>query len=230
MKHTCVIVAAGNGSRMNSNIPKQYILINDYPVLYYTIKAIEDSFIDDIILVVPAGDEEYIKTEFVKKYHFQKVTAVVAGGSQRYESVYNGLSACKDSDYVYIQDGARPFANEDMLLRVKEGVEKERAVVAAVPVKDTIKEADESGYGVRTLDRNKLWAIQTPQAFEYELIFDAYKTLESMDKTKVTDDACVVEMTTDVKVKFVMGDYENIKITTPEDLAFAKSIIQRSKK
>lgn len=226
MKHTCIIVAAGKGSRMKSDIPKQYLKLEGHPVLYYTIKAVEDSFINDIILVVPKGDKDYVTKEIVNKYNFQKVTSIVEGESERYLSVYKGLVACESTDYVYIQDGVRPFITADILQRVKWEVEESKAVVAAVPVKDTIKEATEDAVVSKTLDRNVLWAMQTPQAFDYSLIFNAYQLLLKTDQKGITDDACVIEKMTDKKVKLVMGDYGNIKITTPEDLEFAKIVIK----
>lgn len=225
MKHTCIIVAAGSGSRMKSSIPKQFIELEGYPILYYTVKVFEDSFVDDIILVVPENDVEYVKKEIIHKFDFKKFTAVVSGSSERYLSVYNGLLCCKNTDYVYIQDGVRPFTNEELLQRVKDSVQETKAVVAAVPVKDTIKVSDQNGYANNTIDRSTLWAVQTPQAFEYNLILNAYKKLMDSNETGITDDACVIERMTDTKVKLVMGDYNNIKITTPEDIEFAKCIL-----
>ena len=219
-----IIVAAGSGSRMGSKVPKQYIEVKGHPILYYTLRAFQNSFIDEIILVVPEGDQEYCQREFVERYGLTKVKKLVAGGANRYDSVYKGLVLANDASYVYIHDGARPFIKDEVLGRLAAEVTEHRACVAAVPVKDTIKIADQEGYAKDTPDRSKLWAIQTPQVFEYGLIKSAYDALftNEVKLSTVTDDAMVVELMTDVKVKLVMGDYTNNKITTPDDLLIAE--------
>lgn len=227
MKTTAIVLAGGRGKRMNSNVPKQFLLIQDKPVLYYSLKAFEDSFVDSIILVAADDDMEYCQKEIVDHYKFHKVTQIIAGGKERYHSVMNGLFAADPCDYIFIHDGARPFVDQDMLNRLLDGVMAERACVAGMPVKDTIKIADDAGYIETTPKRDLVWMIQTPQVFSYDLIYNAYSRLEKeesrllQDGISITDDAMVVESLLGEKVKLIEGSYKNIKITTPEDLAVA---------
>ena len=227
-KIVAIILAAGKGSRMKSDIQKQYLLIKDRPVLYYSLKAFEDSFIDEIVLVTGEEEIPYCRDEIVKKYAFTKVTKIVAGGKERYHSVYAGLQAIEDCDYVFIHDGARPFVTEQILTRAYETVKKEHACVVGMPVKDTIKLADESGYAADTPRRDLLWIVQTPQVFSFSLIKEAYTAFLKQEQEllargiKMTDDAMVAEMFSDKKIRLVEGSYENIKITTPEDLRIAE--------
>ena len=180
-KSVSSVLAAGKGSRMKSDIQKQYLLIKDRPVLYYSLKAFEDSFIDEIVLVTGAEEISYCRDEIVKKYAFTKVTKIVAGGKERYHSVYAGLQAIEDCDYVFIHDGARPFVTEQILTRAYETVKKEHACVVGMPVKDTIKLADESGYAADTPRRDLLWIVQTPQVFSFSLIKEAYTVFLKQD-------------------------------------------------
>lgn len=229
VKTSAIILAAGRGSRMKSNVPKQYMQINDKPVLYYSMSAFEGSDVDEIIVVTGAEEVEYCKNEIIEKYGFKKVSAVVCGGAERYNSVMNGLLAVsKDTDYVFIHDGARPCVTRKVIDNCYADVKKYGAAVAAVPVKDTIKIADEQGFAKLTPDRSSLWQIQTPQCFSYKLALSAYKTMISDDnKGNITDDAMVIEKYTDVKVKLTMGEYNNIKITTPEDIAVVQADLER---
>lgn len=223
-KCTAVVLAAGQGKRMGTKIQKQYLDIAGKPVLYYSLYAFEQSkIIDEVVLVTGAGQTEYCKKEIVFKYGFQKVKAIIEGGAERYHSVVNGLRCVKEG-YVFIHDGARPFVTEDILERVYQEVQREKACVVGVPVKDTIKMADENGFVVRTPDRSRLWQVQTPQVFETELIQNAYEKLMRQSEVTVTDDAMVVEQMLGNKVKLVMGSYHNIKITTPEDLLIAEKV------
>ena len=117
MRTTAIILAAGKGSRMHSNIEKQFMELGGYPVIYYALKVFEKSPVDAIILVTGKKSVEYCRHEIVEKYHFTKVVSVVEGGENRYDSVYNGLCACRETDYVMIHDGARPFVTQDMIVR-----------------------------------------------------------------------------------------------------------------
>ena len=225
-KCTAIVLAAGQGKRMGTKVQKQYLEIQGKPILYYSLRAFEESsVIDEIILVVGKGQKDYCNKEIVDKYGFQKVRAIVEGGAERYHSVWNGLQKVEDG-YVFIHDGARPFVNEEILHRVFEAVQEHRACVVGMPVKDTIKVSDEKGFVVGTPDRNSLWLIQTPQVFEVSLVKKAYSRLMEMDTIKVTDDAMVVEQMLGEKVKLVEGSYQNIKITTPEDLLIASVLVQ----
>lgn len=228
-KFAAIVLSAGSGSRMHSNIPKQYMDLNGYPVIYYSLRAFEESPVDEIIMVCGAHDEEFCRKEIVEKYGFSKIKAVVPGGSERYLSVYEGIRAA-DADYVLIHDGARPVIDADSIRRSMETVVTERACVLAVPVKDTIKVADSEGYTVSTPDRSSLWAVQTPQSFHRALLEEAYRLFfqakqEQKELPAITDDAMLVEQMTGHKVKLIRGKYENLKITTPEDLLLAKAFL-----
>ena len=158
-----IVLSAGTGSRMGSSVPKQYLPLLDRPVIYYSLKAFENSpYIDEILLVAGADDLSYVKEEIVDKYGFTKVTAVLAGGKERYFSVANALKNLEGKDgYVMIHDGARPMLTEEIIGRLYEGVCTYEAVCAAVPVKDTIKIVDEEGFAVRTPDRKTVYAVRT---------------------------------------------------------------------
>lgn len=234
-----VVLAGGRGKRMGTTLAKQYLLIQDKPVLYYSLEAFEKSeLIDDIILVVGKGQIPYCRQEIVGKYQFQKVKAVVEGGAERYHSVWAALRILEQEQmkgYVFIHDGARPFIDEAILGRAYEEVCKSRACVVGMPVKDTIKIADETGCIHMTPKRSLVWQIQTPQVFTSELIVAAYRELIENEKTLleqgilITDDAMVVENVCKCQVKLVEGSYENIKITTPEDLKIAEIFAAQKK-
>ena len=228
-----IVLSAGTGSRMGSSVPKQYLPLLDRPVIYYSLKAFEDSpYIDEILLVAGADDLSYVKEEIVDKYGFTKVTVILAGGKERYFSVANALKNLEGKDgYVMIHDGARPMLTEEIIGRLYEGVCTYEAVCAAVPVKDTIKIVDEEGFAVRTPDRKTVYAVQTPQVFSLPLITGAYGELLQNPGTyrnvTVTDDAMVVECVYGKRVKMLQGSYENIKITTPEDMEGAKVYLSK---
>lgn len=226
-KCTAIVLAAGQGKRMGTEIQKQYLDIKGYPVLYYSLQAFQQSpLIDEIVLVVGEGQKDYCKQEIVEKYNFTKVKNIVQGGRERYHSVWNGLQKTQDG-YVFIHDGARPFINEEILARVYQEVQTHRACVVGMPVKDTIKISDENNFVLDTPKRSSLWQIQTPQVFETAIVKSAYEKLMEQDDKAVTDDAMVVELMLGMKVKLVEGAYENIKITTPEDLAIAHVFLER---
>lgn len=224
---TAIVLAAGQGKRMHSKIQKQFLEIGGKPVLYYSLHCFQESpLIRDIILVTGEEMISYCEQEIVKKYGFSKVRKVTAGGKERYDSVYAGLLCCQDTDYVYIHDGARPFITEEMVQRGYEAVKRTNACVMGMPSKDTVKLADSSGYVKETPDRKIVWNIQTPQIFSYDLIRGAYESIRKKDMTGVTDDAMVVEQETGTKILLVEGSFQNIKITTPEDLAIAEAFLR----
>ena len=224
---TAIVLAAGQGKRMHSKIQKQFLEIGGKPVLYYSLHCFQESpLIRDIILVTGEEMISYCEQEIVKKYGFSKVRKVTAGGKERYDSVYAGLLCCQDTDYVYIHDGARPFITEEMVQRGYEAVKRTNACVMGMSSKDTVKLADSSGYVKETPDRKIVWNIQTPQIFSYDLIRGAYESIRKKDMTGVTDDAMVVEQETGAKILLVEGSYQNIKITTPEDLAIAEAFLR----
>lgn len=227
---TAIILAAGTGKRMNSQQKKQYLMLNGHPVLYYSLKAFEESCVDRIILVTGTEDFAFCQRNLIEAGGFHKVTDLVAGGKERYHSVFAGLKAAAGSDYVLIHDGARPFVTEDIILRTLEGAKKYGACAAGMRSKDTIKLADEEDFSLQTPERSKVWAMQTPQTFSYALIFEAYRKLIEYEKygepVTVTDDAMVAELMMRHPVKLTEGSYENFKITTPIDLLVAQAQMQ----
>lgn len=225
-KVTAIVLAAGRGSRMKSDIQKQFMLLGDYPVVYYSLRTFDESDVDDIILVTGEQDIEYCKQEIVGKYKLSKVSKVIAGGKERYDSVRCALLAAKDSKYVIIHDGARPFVTKEMIENSIANVKKYGACTIAVPVKDTIKIVDEDNFGIDTPDRKYVYQIQTPQSFDKELLLGCYKKLNELSETNITDDTMLVEMFSGTKTKILEGAYTNIKITTPEDIKIAKIFLK----
>lgn len=234
MKNVAIILSAGSGKRMGADRPKQYLELAGKPIISYAIQTFQDSFIDEIVLVTGEGDEEYCRKKIVEQYHFTKVKKIVAGGKERYHSVYNGILAAGECDYIYIHDGARPMLDQSILQRAKEMVEKAGACIVGMPVKDTMKLVGPKGNVVDTPKRESLYQIQTPQAFAYPIIkraYDEFFLKEEQLQAKgicITDDAMVVETMTGEPVFVAEGSYYNIKITTPEDLKIAE-IFQRLK-
>lgn len=226
-KCSAIILAAGVGKRMNSKIPKQFMELEGKPVLYYALKTFQESFIDQLVLVTGASEVDFCKKEIVDKYGFHKVKAVVAGGRERYHSVYEGLKAVEEADYVFIHDGARPFVELDMLERAYAEVEINKACVIAVKAKDTVKIADKDGFVKTTPDRSLVWQVQTPQVFEFQAIKKAHEIVMQQDDIAITDDAMVYEAAFGKPVKLVEGSYENIKLTTPEDMEIAHIFLQK---
>ena len=229
-KITAIVLAAGSGSRMKSKTKKQFMEIKGKPVIWYSLFEFEKSRVDEIILVTGQEDIDYCKKEIVEKYNLKKIKNVVAGGSERYESVYNGLKEVT-GNIVLIHDGARPLINNEIIERSIEGTIKSDACVVGVPVKDTIKRANKEGYIIDTPNRSELWITQTPQSFKTDLVKMAYKKMkEELEKgnttLNITDDAMVVEEFTTNQVRFVQGDYKNIKVTTPEDIDIAELFIE----
>lgn len=229
-KYAAIVLSAGSGSRMKSDIPKQYLPLIEKPVIYYSLMAFQNSPVDEIILVSGANDIEYCRKEIVERYGLSKVTRIVAGGKERYDSVYEGLCAT-DAEYVLIHDGARPVLTSDMIDRMIQGVENTGACIAAMPVKDTIKLSDEHKQVASTPDRKHLWMVQTPQCFARTLLEESYEILKRKQKAgenvpDITDDAMIVEFATGKKITLVEGAYTNLKITTPEDLAVAEIFLK----
>ena len=224
-KVTAIVLAAGKGKRMGTEVAKQYLEVHERPILYYTIQAFEQSDVDEILVVVGKGEEEYCQEEIITKYGFRKVTKVVSGGKERYDSVYQGLMAADDSDYVLIHDGARPCVTKQLINETIEQVKEKKACVVGMPVKDTIKVVTKDGVISGTPDRTTLMITQTPQAFDYEIIVKAYDRMYESSCEGVTDDAMVVEMMLKKEVYMIPGAYENIKVTTQEDLKIIEQFL-----
>ncbi len=235
-KFAVIVLSAGRGTRMQANVPKQYLSLAGKPVLYYALDAFEKSRAEEIILVSGKEEVDYCQNEIVNKYGFTKVRAVVPGGKERYHSVFCGLLQLKkmgrQPDYVMIHDGARPFVDQATIERCAQTTVKDQACVAGMPVKDTIKIVDREQFSIETPQRSQVWQIQTPQVFAFSLIYQAYQELLQREEQghiiSVTDDAMVVEQILKTKVRLVEGSYKNIKITTPEDLEMAQIFLKNN--
>lgn len=225
-----VIVAAGLGRRMKSNINKQYLLLKEKPIVAHTIEKFENNkYVDEIILVTKDDEKEYCRINVVEKYNYKKIKTIVSGGSQRQDSVYNGLKLCNDKTrVVLIHDGVRPFIKTEEINEIIKETLRSDACVIGVKVKDTIKIINDKNEIIDTPNRENLWAVHTPQGFSYRLILEAHKKSQSQGWI-VTDDSMLVERL-GRKVTMIEGSYENIKITSPEDLYIAESILDREMK
>lgn len=219
-----VIVAAGTGSRMNMGINKQFIKLEGKEIIAYTIeKFYNNSNIEDIVVVVKEDESEFFKKEILDKYNFKNIK-IAYGGKERQDSVYNGLKLLDEKcNVVLIHDGARPFVSDKIIDNCIEEVKEHKAIVVGVPVKDTIKVIDSDKNIVNTPNRSALWSVQTPQTFDYNILIDAYKDAFK-NGFYGTDDAMLVERI-GYKVKMVEGSYNNIKITTQEDLNIGSQIL-----
>ncbi len=226
-KVTVLIPAAGMGRRMGKTVAKQFLPLGDKPMLAHTLLVFQRaSEIDEIIPILSKEDMESCLRDVIEQYHITKVRTLVVGGKERQDSVRNGLEKLeKDASVVLVHDGVRPFVTLDMIRESVELAKKGDCIAVGVPLKDTVKEVDDKQMVRQTLERSRLWAIQTPQAFPVKILKRAY---EQCYKQKVygTDDAMLVERAGG-KVRVIMGSYENIKITTPEDLILAEEILKR---
>ncbi len=228
MKTVAIIVGGGQGTRIKGVLPKQFLMLGDKPIAAHAIEKFENcNLIDEIILVVPEDYLSYSTQRVIDKFGFRKADKIVPGGENRQDSVYAGLKACPiGTSIVAIHDAVRPLISSDKISASIELCNEKRAVVLAVPPKDTVKRG-EDGLIVTTLDRDKLWLIQTPQVFEYELILEAHERAKG-EGFVGTDDSVLVERL-GKEVAILEGDYSNIKITTEEDLVLAETLINRQK-
>lgn len=225
-----IVLAAGQGKRMNTAISKQFLMLRDKPLLYYSLKAFDESSVEEIILVVKDDAIDYCREHIIEAYKLNKVSRIVAGGNERYDSVNQALLSIDNADYVLIHDGARPFITKDQIEEVINQVTKHKACILATAVKDSIKVVDDKGYIASAPDRHTLWAAQTPQAFEFQGIKSAYSRFYediSGGNQKITDDAMVYETYLNKQVKIIEGSYQNIKITTTEDLTMAELFLDK---
>lgn len=229
-KVSVVVLAAGRGSRMQMDLNKQYILLGGMPVLARTLQVLENcAAVDHIILVATKGEEEFCRETAVEPYHITKVNKIVTGGAQRQDSCGLGLQAlesiCNDSDgFVLFQDGARPFLTESLILDALDCLTGCDACCVAVPAKDTIKVVDENGCILNTPVRSTLYAAQTPQGFRFSVAKDVYQRA-AKDGFTATDDSQLAEHY-GYTSRIVLGSYDNIKITTREDLIFGENILK----
>jgi 2-C-methyl-D-erythritol 4-phosphate cytidylyltransferase len=222
-----LIPAAGMGKRMGAGSNKQYLLLDGVPILAHTLRVFEEaSFIAGIYIVSPEQEIPFCRSEVVERYGFSKVRAIVAGGAERQHSVQNGLNAMQgveDDDLLLIHDGVRPFVPVSVLQAAAAAADKFGGAVVAVPVKDTVKVARD-GIITETPPREQLWLAQTPQAFRFGLIQAAHAAAQA-EGFLGTDDASLMERQ-GFPLHIVMGDYRNIKITTPEDMALAQAFLK----
>ena len=224
-----LIPAAGYGKRMRSTKNKQFMLLKEKPVLIHTLEVFNANQNVSEIIVITRDDEVEQCKSLVTDYCLSKVKAVVAGGKERQHSVWNGLQVVSSNcETVVVHDGARPLLLHETLDNAIREVNTCKAVVVGVPVKDTIKVVDKEGIIISTPPRSELWAVQTPQVFLKELLIQAYEKAWQNDYL-ATDDAALVEKF-GVNVKMILGTYENIKITTPEDLVLADAFLDRREK
>lgn len=230
MKTVAIIPAGGSGKRMKGKLSKQYLLLEGVPVLVHTLRIFQNSpAIDEIFLIVPENDIEFARAHIVEKYGISKVSRLLKGGRERQDSVRQGVNVLESKHgIVIIHDGVRPFITEDILYAVVAEAAEGRAVTVGVPVKDTVKSVDGKGRVRETLDRESLWLIQTPQGFTRDVIRKAYDDAYN-DNYYGTDDASLVERI-GVNVKVIHGSYDNIKITTKDDIVLAEILVHKCKK
>lgn len=224
IKTSAIVVAAGNSTRMGKNVNKIFLNIFSKPVLYYSLKALQQtSYVNEIIVVAREEDITAV-TALAKKYKIRKLTSVVKGGETRHDSVKNGLDEVKDADYILIHDGARPCITSNEINITLEFAKKYDAAALGCKVVDTVKTVDENGFITGTVDRSALWNIQTPQIFKADIIKEAYE----LPDDGATDD-CMVAEKTGTKIYMVEGSMSNIKITTKDDVYLAMAILQSRK-
>jgi 2-C-methyl-D-erythritol 4-phosphate cytidylyltransferase len=221
-----LIAAAGRGRRMAEEIPKVFLPMGGVPLLAHTLRKFEAcSAIAELVILAPPGDGVRLAKETADSFGIRKVSRIIAGGAERQDSVYSGLKALDgQTDLVLIHDGARPFVTPELIEQVASEARISKAAVAAFPVRDTMKEVGEDRGVLKTLNRDRLWEIQTPQGFHYPLILKAYETA-FQDGFYATDDAALVERL-GIKVKVVLGGRFNFKITTPEDLVLGEALLK----
>lgn len=224
-----IIPAAGSGKRLGGQIRKQFLPLKDKPIVVHTVRQFEHCpEVDEIAIAVP--ESAIVEMEsLISRYRLHKVSKVILGGEKRQDSVLNVLRTLvlKDGDIVLVHDAVRPFVETKRIAGLIKACKEHEAAVLAVQPKDTVRRSAGGGFFDQTLDRNALWMVQTPQAFRAGLLRVAFQRA-ARDKFVSTDEAALVERL-DVKVKIVEGSYDNIKITTPEDLELGKLILERWK-
>ncbi|HHT65911.1 MAG: 2-C-methyl-D-erythritol 4-phosphate cytidylyltransferase [Caldicoprobacterales bacterium] len=226
MEHSvaAIILAAGKGLRMGGDLPKQYMVLAGRPVLAHTLAAFDHAPSVDALVIV-ASDESYVKKEVLASYPVRKPVFFVEGGRERQDSVGNALRILDNCELVVIHDGVRPLIKVDVIEKSIAAARLYGACAAGMPCKDTIKEADEEGFSIRTPDRSRLWTIQTPQTFQLSLLKEAHAKAQE-DGYLGTDDSSLVERLGKHPVKLIEGGYDNIKITTREDLELAAGYLK----
>ena len=225
-KTVAIIPAAGSGIRMESKRVKQFLRLDGKPILALTLEPFQESTVAAVVLVVPQNDVEYCKKEIVERFGLTKVKKIVPGGKRRQDSVRLGLEATEGKyDLVLIHDGVRPLIEKEIIERVIKEAIVNRAVITALPARETVKEVNDLQHVVKTYDRKRVWMVQTPQAFRYQDILKAHHKALEEGWEEATDDALLVEKS-GVMVKVVEGSEKNIKVTTPHDLELARFLLR----
>jgi len=229
VKTVAIIPAAGSGIRMGNERAKQFLSLHGRPILAVTLQFVQDcEDVDGVILVAPPGDVAYCRKHIVEKFGFTKVEKIVPGGERRQDSVRLGIEATEGRyGLVVIHDGVRPVIEKGLLKRVIEAAMTHRAVITALPAKETVKEVNEHHEVIKTYERERVWMVQTPQAFRYEDILNAHQKAVAEDWKEATDDAFLIERL-GIPVKVVEGSEKNIKVTTPYDMELARFLLQSS--
>ena len=224
-KTVVVIAAAGSGTRMSSDVKKQYLLLEDKPIIYHTIKKFDEiEEINSITIVCDRDGMEYVEKEILNSYTFNKSVNLVEGGATRTESVLNGLLSLElDTEYVLVHDGVRPFIKSDVIRQAMKETWSGKSVVVCSKTVDTVKVV-EDGRVVKTLDRSVLWNAETPQCFDYGLILEKVKEAMELD-VRFTDEASILEYF-DYDVHIVENIHPNIKITMPKDLIYGQYLLK----
>ncbi|MEK6777446.1 MAG: 2-C-methyl-D-erythritol 4-phosphate cytidylyltransferase [bacterium] len=222
-----IVPSAGKGIRMGSSVKKQFLSLCGEPVLVHTLRVMQTCpEIDEIILVVPDEDRAFCREQIVEKHGFDKILSIISGGRERQDSVYAGLlSMVSPPDLVVVHDGVRPFLTGDMIRESLQLASQGVSAVVGVPVRDTIKSVDSSLMVTKTLSRDTLWSIQTPQVFCYRDLIRAYESAYR-DGFLGTDDASLIERL-GLPVQIIKGSNENIKITSPSDLVLGEAILKQ---
>ncbi|KAB2329677.1 2-C-methyl-D-erythritol 4-phosphate cytidylyltransferase [Cytobacillus gottheilii] len=224
MGYEVIIPAAGQGKRMEAGKNKLLLELREVPVLIHTLKVFEqDRNCKAVHLAIHPDDEQEMK-KLLRKYGIKKVASLIYGGKERQHSVYHVVKELNGEGIVLVHDAARPFVEIDAISRLVEAAEETGASILAVPMKDTVKKANE-GLVSETVERASLWSVQTPQAFRLPMLLDAHERA-ARESYVGTDDASLVERTNG-NIKIVEGSYDNIKLTTPEDLYFAEAIMNK---
>ncbi len=224
MKVGAIIPAAGRGKRIGASVPKQFLQIQGKPLLHHTLTVFAScELIDYVVLVMPRTDVDETGDDWLNKYEI--VREVVVGGEQRQDSVYNGFNSLEEeTGIVVVHDGVRPFTTPQMITATVEAAQQHGAAITAIPVSDTVKQAAD-GFVKQTVSRDGLWRVQTPQAFQYGLLKQAFKKAKK-DSYYGTDEGSLVEYLGE-RVKIVPGSELNIKITRKEDLVLGESLLSR---
>ncbi len=227
MKVTVLVPAAGSGTRMGKGVKKQFLLLAGRPVLAHTLQFFEQiKEVSEIIPIVPQDELEHCLEDCVDGQNLKKVKRVVPGGHQRQDSVFNGLKSVEPgTDVVMVHDGVRPFLTPELVDELLKALDVCDGAILAVPAKDTLKEVTKDGVVKKTLDRKSCYQVQTPQAFRYHVLKNAFEKAYA-DGFYGTDEASLVERCGG-KVKVVTGSYSNIKITTPEDMVMAEALLKK---